>query len=188
MAKKEKEIIIPNKTSMNLYQVDNRGNNVPAFLIGLVVVALVAFLIAQFGVIARLNKLNKLENEVAQIERVLDDYHHEMEEYPVSKENYLRYSDAYSKNSIVYVDRIEIMDLLENACRDLGNIISYSIVENSVSAKVNTASLEDFNKIKANLDASKLVDYVTLISSTDVSDLKVVSNVFKFTVSDKEGN
>lgn len=185
---KEKEIKIPNKTSMNLYQIETKGNSVPGFIVGLVIVAIVAFLIAQFGVISRLNKLNALEAEVSVVRTRLDAYENEMLEYPKTKENYLRYSDAYSRGAVVYVDRITIMELLESACADLGSFSSFSISGNSVTVKVYTKSLEDFDLIKNRLDSYELVTSVTPISHDDTSHANSVSNVFRFNVeSPKEG-
>ena len=180
--KKDKKINIPEKTTMNLYQVDNKGNNVGVFAVGLIVIALVAFLIAQFAVIGRLNKLNKLQGEVNQVQSIYNAYQDEMKEYPKVKEDYYRYSDAYSKDSIVYLDRITIMNLLENACNDLGTITSYSISNNEVTLKVNTKTLDDFNTIRARLDASKYVTGVYPISSDDRTTNGVVVNVLRINV------
>ena len=186
---KEKEIKIPSKTSMNLYQVETKGNSVPGFVIGLVIVAIVAFLIAQFGVISRLNKLNALEAEVAVVRNKLDAYENEMKEYPKTKENYLRYSDAYARGAVVYVDRISIIELLESACADLGSVSSFSISGNSVTVKAYTKTLEDFDLIKNRLDANELVTSVTPISHDDRTSNSSVSNVFRFNVeSPKEDN
>ena len=179
---KEKEIKIPNKTTMNLYQVDKKGNSVPGFVIGLVAVGVVCILVAQFGVINRLNKLNAMQSEINAIQSQLNEYQAEMAEYPKVKEDYLRYSDAYSRDSIVYVSRIRIMNMLEDACADLGTLVSYSISNNTITVKVNTKTLEDFDKIKMNLDSNKYVTSVTPMSHDDQTVSGVVVNAFRFDV------
>ena len=179
---KEKQVKIPDKTTMNLYQVDTKGNNIGAFAVGLVIVAVAAFLIAQFAVIGRLNKLNKLESEVNQVQNVLIGYQNEMLEYPQVKEDYLRYSDAYSKDSEVFLDRIKIINLLEYSCEGLGTITSYNISNNEITLRVNTKSLDDFNQIKARLDNNRYVVNASPISSDDRSLKDTVVNVIRINV------
>lgn len=184
---KTKQIKIPDKKTMNLYQANIvKGNSVPKFVLGLICIGLAVVLISQFGVITRLNSLNKLQSEVNAIQSQVNAYQQEMLVYPEVKEEYLRYSNSYTTDTMIFVDRVDILNTLEKACSGLGDINSVNIIDNTITVKVTTKSLSDFDRIKMYLDSSELVKSVTPVSHDDTSIAGVVSSVFKFTVTNEE--
>ena len=135
---------------------------------------------------AKLQELSILKNDVATIELEVNQLNKEMEDYQAVKKEYLKYSDSYIKDTIVFVDRIDIINLIEDSCKDLGSISSIAISDNEITLKVVTKNLSDFEKIKANLNSKDLVTYVNPISSDDTSVSSAVTNVCRIGVEVKK--
>lgn len=172
MAKKEREIKLPNKTTMNLLVVENdNSKQLPYFLVGLVVVGICAFLFAQFLVINRLNKLNVLQGEVSRLQQAYNEQLQYLSDYDQVKEKYSRYTTVYlTKDNERIVDREEIIDLINESIKDLGSSSSFSIVDNSVSFVVLTENQNDLARIRSNFEKSPIVKDVELASSTTTRD------------------
>ena len=184
---KNKEIKLPNKTTMNLYYKENaKENNVPMFIVGLVLIAICVFLFTQFLVVNRLRKLNQLQGEVAVIQSEYDTKLRYLADYDEVKENYRRYTTEYlTKDKEKVVDREKIIHLLENSVEGLGTINNYMIVDNNVSLKVITKDLETVEAIKRNLDGNSYVTDVTIYTAA-TTNAGITSSIV-FNVS-QEGN
>lgn len=177
MAKK-KDIKIPDKSTMNLYQPDRTGNSIPGFIIGLILVGICTVLFSQFLVIGRLNKLAAKQAEVSRVQSQLTMMQDELMDYPKVKEDYIRYSDSYAEDAEKLVDRITLISLLENVTKDLGSVDSISVKSNSVTIKVITNNLDKLTSIKERLEESGMVRNVTVYSAQRSTGDTVSSVVF----------
>lgn len=172
MASKNKEVKLPNKTTMNLYVVENdNAKQLPYFLVGLIFVGIFAFLFAQFLVVNRLNKLNVLQGEVNQLQQTYNAQLEYLADYNDVKEKYSRYTTVYlTADNERIVDREDIIDLINEAIGDLGYSTSFSIVDNSVNVVLVTNNQNDLASIRSNFESNSLVKSVELVSSATTRD------------------
>ena len=171
MAKK-KEIKLPNKTEMNLYVNDNDNTKqLPYFIVGVIVIGILAILFAQFLVINRLNKLNALQNEVNKLQSEYNAQLEYLKDYDEVKEKYRRYTTVYlTKDNKRIVDREDIIALINSSIEGLGTSSSFSIVDNSVSFVVITADQNDLASIRNNFENNSLVTDVEVSQSSTTSE------------------
>lgn len=183
---KEKKVKLPTKDTMNLYQNTDTSNSLPLLIAGIVTLSVVVLLVLTLGVLKTVKDINELQSQVDSAQATLDAYTQKMTEYPAAKAEYIKYSDSYQKDQTYYADRIEVLNVLEKACAGLGDIASVAIDENTVTAKVTTSSIGDFDTIKLRLEANDLVKSVTPITQDDKTVSGIVNNAFRFEVVGKE--
>lgn len=183
---KEKNVKLPTKTTMNLYQNADTTTKLPLLIASIITLAIVTVLVLTLGVIKTITDLNQLQGEVDVAQTNLDAVTLKMQDYPAAKEEYIKYSDSYVTDKVYYADRIEVLNVLEKACDGLGDVASVAINENTVTVKATTNNLSDFDTIKLRLEANDLVKSVTPVSQDDKTVAGVVTNVFRFEVIGKE--
>ena len=183
---KEKKVKLPTKETMNLYQNTDAGNNLPLLIASIVTLSVVTLLVLTLGVLKSVKDINELQAQVNNAQATLDAYTLKLQEYPAAKAEYIKYSDSYQKDQTYYADRIEVLNVLEKACDGLGDIANVAINENTITVKVTTSNLSDFDTIKLRLEANDLVKSVTPVSHDDKTVSGIVTNVFRYEVIGKE--
>ena len=168
--KKQIKIKLPEKTSMNLYIKEKTSSRLSLVIPVAIILAIFIALFTKFAVIDRLNRLNKLQQDVNALQSQLDALNAEYADVNQVREDYRRYSGKYLKkdNSIELRSRTEILDMVNTQIRDLGVLRTISIVDNYVSISVDCADINDVEAIRASIS---LVDY-----TKDVNLSSIVKN------------
>jgi len=169
---------LPSKKKMNLYVRDVDKQNdfrvvVPIAIILFIFVAI----FCKFGVIDLLNEQSRLEREVASLNSQVTALNKEMETYNEVRMNYRRYSDAYlaTNNADMLVNRLEIIQILEDATKDLANIESFSITGNNVTLYANAKDLDLINQVRARFESYEAVSSVYVYTADKNSSTANVS-------------
>ena len=174
------------KTSMNLYIKPKDGNSLSVVLPTLIIVIVIVALFAKFAVIDRLIALSKLQDEESAVRSQLSVLQTEMEDYEQVRSDYRRYSGKYLDDEARgYVDRIEIIELLDRVVGNLGMVSSIDIKGNTVSVRLTAYSLSDIAVMRANLEAEELVGKISVKTADRASQTYTalsVSSSFVFTV------
>ena len=174
------------KTSMNLYIKPKDGNSLSVVLPTMIIVFVIVALFAKFAVIDRLVALSKLQDEETAINSQLSILQTEMTDYEQVRSDYRRYSGKYLDDEARgYVDRIEIIELLDRVVGNLGMVSSIDIKGNTVSVKLTASSLSDIAVMRANLEAEEIVGKISVKTADRASQTYTplsVSSSFVFTV------
>ena len=147
MAKK-KEIKLPVKNTMNLYQPTKKDNPKAVVALFVFLFILCAILLGRFVIYDRIVEINDLKQQVANKEDELMQVNTKFANYYPTREKYYRYSDAYDQGQLKLVNRIEIINLIEDVTDKVGEINNFSITDNQVAISVLTNSLAEVSELK----------------------------------------
>ena len=187
MAVREKQVKIPEKKTMNLYQVDNRENSVPMFIVGLILIGVFVILFCQFAVINRLREVNNLESELNALQSTVYTMQNELQDYDEVEEKYYRYTDSYmEEDTSVLHDRIDVLDILERTTMNLGTVNRITVSGNSVGFTVRTDNLDDLAKIEKNLNNNSSVSDVSVYTASSSNNTSYVESTVTFRVLEED--
>ncbi|MGI6072134.1 MAG: hypothetical protein ACOX75_03860 [Lachnospiraceae bacterium] len=176
-AKKEKNLKLPSKKTMNLYQneiTDNSWQRVIPYAI-LIIIVIAVFI--RFGVFQRISKLNNLSAQVSRAQLQLEELNKSIEDYYEVEAEYIRYTDNYMlEEEGALVDRIKIINLINEAVKNTGKINSFSIEGNTVRIQVDVMILDDARIIRKQLEKEDWVENIYVNTAVKDSN-KTGSNV-----------
>ncbi len=161
---------LPQKRTMNLAMIQNKDNSLKRVLPMAVILGIAIVIFCKVAVIDRIADLGEARQKYEQSRATLTSLETALEAYPEVHEKYLRYTDNYQNaEEYVIVNRIQLINMLDEVTSGLGSISSISVVDNSVSLEVTAANLDNVAAIKARLDAEELVQSVRVYTA-DTSD------------------
>ncbi|MDO4960575.1 MAG: hypothetical protein Q4E57_01780 [Eubacteriales bacterium] len=180
--KKETKLKIPTKRSMNLY-VEVKDGNSWQVVLPLAIILLAAILaLYKFGVVNRINHLNDLQHENAELEARLDSINKDMSDYDELTEEYRRFTTGYlQEGEVGIVGRTRIMEMLHDCTDDIGFLRSASIESNQVGIVVNIPNLEDIDVIQDRLNDQEIVDEIMVSTAKGTNNVQVEGYII-FTV------
>lgn len=156
----------PSKTELNLavqYSASAmRGSTVAAFLILLIAVG--GF--TKILVLDQLNRVNAAQDQVAVFRQQLDEEKAANDEYESVAEEYDRYFyTGFTDEELSVVDRMEILNLLEEKLMSSAKVEDVSVSGNSVSVNLSDLSLQQLSDLISRLKESEIVEDVTVYSA-----------------------
>ncbi len=173
---------LPSKRSMNLYVKVKDGNSWQVLLPLAVFLVLVVFFIYRLGVVDRLNKLNSIRHDNAQLEAELNTLNEELSKYTELEEEYRRYTTGYLREEERgLLKRSRIFEMLEECTADLAVIKNVSIENNQVGLVVDIASLNDIETIQDRLNEMPNVDEIKVSTAKGTNNVEVEGYII-FTV------
>lgn len=175
--KRSKKPVYPTKTTINLAEDDQRGNNTRSFV--LFVVALVAIaLFAKFAVIDVMGAANASLAKVTTAQSQLSALEEANADYPELQERYAAFAvNSLSDEERALADRGAILELLQGTVANMAELQSVSVTGNTLMLQFANTSLEDVSRVVASLESSDLVANVSMSTAkTDRND-EVVSTI-----------
>ena len=161
---------LPQKRTMNLAVIQNDDNSIQRVLPVAIILGIAIAIFCKVAVIDRISDLGEARQKYEQSRETLATMETALEDYSEVHEKYLRYTDNYqNSDEYVIVNRIQLINMLDEVTNGLGSIISISAVDNQVSLEVSSANLDNVAAIKARLDAEELVQSVRVYTA-DTSD------------------
>ena len=156
----------PSKTALNLavqYSASAmRGSTVAAFLILLIAVG--GF--TKILVIDQMNRVNVAQGQAAVFQQQLDAEKAANAEYEGVAEEYNRYFyTGFTDEELAAVDRMEILNLLEDKLMSSAKVEDVSVSGNSVSVNLSDLSLQQLSALISRLKESEIVEDVTVYSA-----------------------
>ncbi len=152
---KKKKEVYPTKKEMNLYfKVDKTAAPATAFLY-------ILFAVVLLLAVSKVLIYDKMMyvNELMEVSQELDDQIAEdsayLEEYKKTLETYTRYSPT--QQELELVNRMEILDLVDEKIRAVSNVSEVSIEGNQVLVSFSGVTLDETAQIVASLEESPLV-------------------------------
>lgn len=181
---KKKNQAIPSKETMNLL-VREKTQNSPSRVLPLAVFLIILVLVfCKFAVFDRLSALNDAESQLSESKTMLNAYEKELKNYPQVKEEYYRYTDEFkTEQEAALADRVEILNLLSDTSAGLGQVTSFNVSGNKVSAVVHTANLDQVSVIRQRLEGYNWVKNVAVYSANKKTENSIsVNSSFVFEV------
>lgn len=178
---------IPNKSSLNLAMKEESSVNWVTLIIGLLLIAVLVFFVAKFGVIdqyARLNKAERAYNELVernrQIADVADRYPQVLREYRLYSRSWLSSEDS---NTSVAVNRLQILNLIEREMMARGYVASFRISKSVLTVNMSGMNLTEISAMLDSIQESPIVLAATLnIAKTENKDVDTSEMAFTITV------
>lgn len=175
--KRNKKPVYPTKTTINLAEDDQRGNNkrsVALFVVALIIIAL----FAKFAVIDVMGAANASLAKVATAQSQLSALEEANANYPELQERYAAFAvNSLSDEERALADRGAILELLQGTVANMAELQSVSVTGNTLMLQFANTSLEDVSRVVASLENSDLVANVSMSTAkTDRND-EVVSTI-----------
>lgn len=178
---------IPNKTTLNLAMKEQSSVNWVTLIIGLMLIAVIVFFVAKFGVIDQYARLNKAEqaynalvkrnNEIAD---VADRYPEVLREYRMYSRSWLSSEDS---STSVAVNRLRILDLIEREMMTCGHVSSFRVNSSVLTVNMSGMNLTEISAMIDSINESPIVLAATLnIAKTDNKDIDTSELDFTITV------
>lgn len=168
-AARKKQIKIPSKTTLNLL-IKEKTLASPSRLIPILVLIFVgAFLFSKYAVVARLEKVNRAEAQLAAAESNLEQIQSSYADYDAVRAQYNCYS--YEQYDRTIPDRVKVLDMLERRFFPISTVQSLSINGRDISLVLADISLETLTYINQVLmEEEPLIEYIEISSYVDNTD------------------
>jgi len=168
----KKNIKVPSKTKMNLYQPNTKND--PKRIIGIaaLIFLIAAAILGRFVVYEGILEIRELEATVEGLNTRLSTLQAKTANYNELKDNYYRYSESYAKDKTKLVDRIKIIELLDESVKDIGSVTSTSISQNNVNIKLVTTDMEKIAQLRTILESNpRATDVVVYSAARSTGDV-----------------
>ena len=181
-----RQLKYPTKTSINMMTCGLPKDTGKVLTIGIVAIALLVVFVAKIGVIDQFARLDKAESSYhtvheqnEKLDEKLADYSRVSLQYKASTMNFFSSSDD-SEESVVYVNRQKVLDLIEDKMMKRGEILSISISNDTAAINMSGMNLKQIAEMNTSLKKSPIVREVTLkIAQTEENRQ---ASVLNFTV------
>ena len=180
----------PTKRTVNLAKRESHKKDLTTIITGAVVIALLCFVVAKFGVIDQFARLNDAEKEYSSVHEQNVALKEEIEDYPEIEQEYRTYSRKWMKtdsNVAVSVDRSEVLDMLESKLMSCGTMRSFMVDGNTVLANMSGMNLEEISVMFDDLQLQPIVRKASLtIASTTTSTQELLDFSITITLQPEE--
>ena len=168
--KKRKKENFPTKTRMNLfYKVDKTTG--PTTILLIVAIALVVVLfVFKFGVVDILQDVSSLEQQVESMDAEVQNMMAASGNLKKVRGEYNRYTRGYLQEGENPVDRLVLLDMLEETVFADSNLDNISIVADCIFVEYTGLNLDETSALVKELEGYKWVKEVTVQSASLVID------------------
>lgn len=161
--KKPAKIKYPTKRTLNLYIREKDNNSLTRVIPAALFVVALVLVISKFAVSDRLAAVDRARAELEDYRSQLTEIKSQLGDYQSITEDYHRYTKNYLTDSEKYaVDRIALLDMLEEESAGLAYISSISIGGDTINLAVRAQTLSDIAAFKLRLQGSEYVSSVTV--------------------------
>lgn len=172
---KKKKVLYPTKKEMNLYyKVDKTTAPVTAILYILFVVVLLLG-ISKVLIYDKIMYVNNLMEVSQNLDNQIVEDTAYLTEYTATLEAYTRYSPT--KQELELVNRLEILNLIDEKIRSSSKISEISIEGNQVLVSFTNVTLDETAQIVASLEQSPIVKKTSVDTAYSLQDNKNVVDV-----------
>lgn len=164
---------MPVKTTINLANTEKGAVSLRRLAPVIAIIVLGTLIFGKFFVIDRLVAASKANEEVTQLQTQLQAVYSQINSFDDLEDEYAHYTySGMTQEELDQVDRVEIMELIENAIYAGDNTKSWSLTGNVLTLQVTGTSLRELNELSRTLDKSEIVDQciLTTANKTDKID------------------
>lgn len=177
--KKRRKEHFPTKTVMNLTYKEDKTTGPATVLFYLAIALLVVLVVGKFGVLDIVQEVSSLEQHIADMDSQVQTMMAATENYNAVKGEYNRYTQGYLQDGEKPLDRLVLLDMLEETVFAKSNMESTSIVDDCIFINYTGLNLEETSALVKELEEYKWVKDVTVqsasLSSNDRSGIETIS-------------
>ena len=169
----------PTKKTINMAMREESGISIPKLIIGLAIIAVLAFCAAKFGAIDQLNRLNKAESQYNQIYNQNQEMLSSIADYDEVVREYRLYStdwmDEYGSDATV--SRQDVLDMVDNYLASRGTVLNINVSGDTAVVKMSGLTLNEISQIFEELKSCEIVSSAELNTATSDAKTDVNSEV-----------
>lgn len=160
--KKNKKIVYPSKTTLNLFYKEDRSKSIATLTIyGIFVgVLLIAFL--KFGVIDKIAELEKAKDSYEYNKTYLVEQSANLWDYDYVVSQYNRYCSSYLMANETFCDRLDVLEMLEQTVFAAARVNSISVVNNQITLNFEELDLAGTADLIKKLEGYKMVESISV--------------------------
>ena len=171
LGKKKASSGLPSKTTMNLVILEKGENSKVTDIVLIVLLVVVLLVFAKFGVLDQYNKKKAAEEEYATAQTELEQNKQLLARYEALFDKFSHYFKSFlNDEELKLVDRIELIDLLDEHLFNVAEMQSINIKENIIGISFYDVTLEQVGQLAQDLSDSELVTNVDLQTATTNKD------------------
>ena len=163
----------PVKKTINLAGYNEKKPNYLGLILGVVLIAAVAFAVAKFGVIDRYMNLEQAKSRVTSLETEINAAKQEITRLEGITDDYAHYTySGMTADELSLVSRPAVTELLDRVVLSKASTTGWTLTGNTVVINITQTSLSTLNEIAEELKEDRLVSYCTVYTAqtTDDSD------------------
>ena len=181
-----KTVKCPTKRTINLAKREGESRSAATLAVGAVLIALLSFGVAKFGVIDQLARQHEAERAYEAVHARYVQMQSALASYPEVEEEYHTYSRKWMQTEdagFVSVDRLEVLDLLEQSLMPCGEIRSVSVQGSMMVVSMSGMNLEQISAMIERMQKQEIVSGATL-NMASTTDKEQTDNLdFSITIS-----
>lgn len=168
-----KSVKYPTKTTINLAKREPRSHSIVTLVCGITLIAALVVVVAKFGVIDQLARLHEAESAYLATHAQYLEVQEAIEDYPAVEQEYRTYSRKWMEDSssglFVSVDRIDVLNLLEEHLMPYGTVKSLQVQDATMVVTMTGMDLEQISNMFIKLQKQPIVSGATLNIASTVS-------------------
>lgn len=163
---------IPSKKVLNLYYKEDKTTRPSTIALYVLFILVVMLAVGKVAVYDKMIELEEVKTQLAQNQAHLDEQMAYLADYKDVSSQYSRYSFSYLKSEEKVIDRMEILDMLEDTVFADSQIESVMITENVVSLSFSGLNLEETALLAKKIEGYEIVDNVAVSTASLNSNKK----------------
>ncbi|MDO4538507.1 MAG: hypothetical protein Q4B54_10135 [Coriobacteriales bacterium] len=153
---------LPSKTTMNLYQGEERTFDLRKLILAGILVLVVLIALLKFGVFDQLDALNRKQTELAEQQALAAAVKEGTTDYASVKEVYDAYTAHYGA---VTHDAISILDLVEQHVMSITTVTKITLADNTLTLTLSNVPLDTVGNIAKDLENQTVVKSVNVTTA-----------------------
>ena len=163
---------IPSKKVLNLYYKEDKTTRPSTIALYVLFILVVMLAVGKVAVYDKMVELEEVKTQLAQNQAHLDEQMAYLADYKDVSSQYSRYSFSYLKSEEKVIDRMEVLDMLEDTVFADSQIESVMITENVVSLSFSGLNLEETALLAKKIEGYEIVDNVAVSTASLNSNKK----------------
>lgn len=163
----------PTKRTVNLAKKESHKKSATTLGVGIAIIAVMAFCVAKFAVIDQFARESEAESAYSQVHSQLLEMQKKLDTYDEVEQEYHTYSRKWMTNgeTNVSVDRMDVLDLIENKMMTQGTVESVNVEEDTVIVKMSGMNLKQISAMVSEIEGEEIVDNteLTIAETADVN-------------------
>lgn len=158
------------KTAINLAMIGYKPFNFKVAVPASVLIIILAMLFSKYAVVDRLQKVNSLKRQLADINAETELYQKQIEGYGDLVKTYAHYTyQNFEEEELKRADRADIIALINEKIVPKCEVGDWNIVENTLTISVVCNKLSGINEVASSVKKDKRVDYCTVSTASSGS-------------------
>ena len=166
---------------MNLVMNEDTYKNLPKIIVGSCILLIIGGFGIKFGIVDRIYEIREAKKSHTTITNQIEQLKEITKEFTQVQKEYNQYTDVLlSKTEQGEVDRIELLDMIEDCAFKKAEITNIEVQENNVILTVRSKSLSTLSEVVSNFENHDMTSYVSVstASSSDTEDNgNVIANI-----------